>query len=113
MHKAKRNYYVDTAIGIAFLITGISALVFLVPTGWIDFTVSTTPAVLGINFGVWQSLHKWAGIAMLLGVVVHQLLHRKWIVTMTGKVLHGLSAPTAARYWHPSPERHCKKYRCM
>ena len=79
MNKANRNYYVDTMIGIAFLLAGISALVFLIPTGWIDFTVSTTPTVLGINFGIWQSLHKWAGIVMMLGVVLHQLLHWKWI----------------------------------
>ena len=88
MNKANRNYYVDTVIGIAFLIVGISALVFLIPTGWIDFTVSTTPTVLGINFGIWQSLHKWAGIVMMLGVALHQLLHWKWITTMTKKILH-------------------------
>jgi len=87
MNKAKRNYYVDTVIGIAFLFAGISALVFLIPTDWINFTVSTTPTVLRVNFGVWQSLHKWAGIAMMLGVVLHQLLHWKWIVAMTEKIV--------------------------
>ena len=87
MNKANRNYYVDTVIGIAFLIAGISALVFLIPTDWIDFTVSTTPTVLGINFGIWQSLHKWAGIAMMLGVVLHQLMHWTWITSMTKKIL--------------------------
>ncbi len=87
MNKANRNFYVDTAIGLAFLITGISALVFLIPTGWIDFTISTTPTVLGINFGTWQSLHKWAGIVMMLGVALHQLLHWKWITAMTKKIL--------------------------
>ena len=93
MNKAKQNYYVDTIIGITFLFTAISALVFLIPTAWIDFSSSTTPTVLGVNFGVWQSLHKWAGIAMLIGVVVHQLFHWKWIVTMTKKLLPGFSLP--------------------
>jgi hypothetical protein len=87
MNKAKRNYYVDVVIGIAFLVTALSALVFLVPLNWIDFSVSTTPTVLGVNFGVWQLLHKWGGIAMLAGVVLHLVLHWKWIVTMTQKVL--------------------------
>lgn len=91
MNKAKRNYYVDTVIGISFLIIAVSALVFLVPISWIDFTVSTTPTVLGVDFGVWQTLHKWSGIAMLIGVVVHQLLHWNWIVTMTKKVLPKVS----------------------
>ncbi|KAA3659569.1 MAG: DUF4405 domain-containing protein [Chloroflexi bacterium] len=93
MNKVKQNYYVDTIIGTAFLFTAISALVFLIPTGWINFSVSTTPTVLGVDFGVWQFLHKWAGIAMLIGVVVHQLLHWKWIVTMTKKVLPGFKPP--------------------
>ncbi len=87
MNKAKRNYYVDTVIGIAFLVITVSALVFLVPTSWIDFTVSTTPTILGLDFGVWQTLHKWSGIAMLIGVATHQLLHWNWITSMTKKIL--------------------------
>lgn len=65
----------DAAIGIAFLAVALSALVFLVPTNWIDFSASTTPTILALDFGMWQTLHKWAGIVMLIGVVVHQLLH--------------------------------------
>jgi cytochrome b subunit of formate dehydrogenase len=87
MSEARRNYWVDAVIGIAFLVVALSALVFLVPTSWIDFSASTTPTILGVDFGVWQTLHKWAGIVMLIGVVVHQLLHWKWIVKMTKKVL--------------------------
>ena len=87
MDKAKRNYFVDVVIGAAFLVTAVSALVFLVPIGWIDFSSSTTPTVLGVDFGVWQLLHKYGGIVMLLGVVVHQALHWRWIVTMTGRLL--------------------------
>ena len=87
MNKAKRNYLVDTVIGIAFLVAGLSALVFLVPANWIDFSTSTTPTYLGLDFGLWQTLHKWGGIAMLVGVVIHQLLHWNWIISMTKKVL--------------------------
>ena len=87
MSKPKQNYLVDTVIGIAFLFAGISALVFLVPTGWIDFSSSTTPTFLWLDFGIWQTLHKWAGIAMLVGVELHQLLHWNWIITMTKKML--------------------------
>ena len=104
MNKAKRNYYVDTVIGISFLVITVSALVFLVPTSWIDFTVSTTPTVLGVDFGVWQTLHKWSGIAMLTGVAVHQLLHWNWIVTMTKKVLPKFSLPKRKRSESPQTE---------
>ena len=66
MNQAKRNYYVDTVIGIAFLVLAVSALVFLVPINWIDFSSSTTPTILGLDFGVWQTLHKYGGIVMLI-----------------------------------------------
>ena len=57
MNQAKRNYIVDAVIGLGFVVTAISALVFLVPLNWIDFGSSATPTVLGINFGIWQLLH--------------------------------------------------------
>jgi len=87
MNKTTRNYYVDVVIGVAFLVTAISALAFLVPLSWIDFSTSTTPTVIGVTYGVWQGLHKWGGVAMLVGVVLHLILHWKWIVTMTKKAL--------------------------
>lgn len=87
MNTAKRNYLVDTIIGISFLVAGISALVFIFPATWIDFSTSITPTFLGLDFGLWETLHKWGGIAMLVGVVLHQLLHWNWIITMAKKIL--------------------------
>ena len=89
MKKANRNYLVDVVIGVAFLVAGLSALVFLVPVNWIDFSSSITPTFLGLNFGFWQTLHKWGGIAMMVGVVLHLVLHWNWIITMTKKMLPG------------------------
>lgn len=97
MNKTKRNYYVDMIIGITFLVVTVSAVVFLIPTSWIDFSNSVTPTVLGIDFGVWQTLHKWAGIAMLTGIAIHQLLHWDWIVAMTKRMLPRLSLPKSKR----------------
>lgn len=99
MNKTTRNYYIDVAIGVAFLVTAISALAFLVPLNWIDFSASTTPTVLGVNYGLWQLLHKWGGIAMLAGVVLHLILHWKWIATMTKKAL-----PTGKSHKQEQPE---------
>lgn len=95
MNKAKRNYVVDILIGIAFLVAGLTALIFLVPITWIDFSSSVTPTFLGLNFGVWQTLHKWGGIAMMVGVVIHFLLHWNWMINMTKKMLPGSKAKLA------------------
>jgi hypothetical protein len=97
MSKARRDYWVDAAIGAAFLVSELSALAFLVQSGWIDFSISTTPTLLGLDYGLWQSLHKYGGIAMMVGVVAHLLLHSKWIVAMTGKVFSGLKLPGRKR----------------
>lgn len=97
MNKGTRNYLVDSVIGASFLISALSALVFLIPTSWIDFSVSTTPTVLWLNFGIWQALHKYSGIVMLIGISVHQLLHWSWIKAMTIKVLKQLNLPQLKR----------------
>ena len=97
MNKAKRNYLIDTAIGNAFLVVAISALVFLIPTDWIDFSSSITPTVLGLDFGLWQTLHKWGGIVMIIGVAIHQLLHWNWIVSMTKKILPKVNLPKRSK----------------
>ncbi len=97
MNKAEKNFFVDVVIGITFLITAVSAVVFLMPTGWIDFSSSTTPTVLGLDFGVWKMLHKYSGIVILIGVVIHQLQHWNWIITMIKKMLPRLRLPKRQR----------------
>jgi len=86
MNKGRRNYWVDVVIGVAFLVAAVSAVAFLIPVSWIDWTVATTPTVLGLNYGFWQTLHTWGGILMILGVLLHLVLHLNWIVATTKKV---------------------------
>jgi hypothetical protein len=81
MNKTKINYWVDVVIAIAFILSAISGLVFLLPL--------TTTTVLGISFAVWDQLHIWGSLAMISGVLVHLALHWKWVVTMTRKSFAG------------------------
>lgn len=104
MSKSKLNFLVNSVIGVAFLTSAITALVFLGPVGWIDFSVSTTPTFLGLDFGVWRTLHQYSGIVMLVGVVVHQVLHWKWWITMTGKMLPRPRLPKRKRAESSQPE---------
>lgn len=80
MDKAKLNYAVDLGLIVTFLLNGV--------TGIIKF-----PGLLG-NLGVkvkdlpWKEIsrvHDWAGIAMVVLVVVHIVLHWNFIVAMTKK----------------------------
>ena len=35
----------------------------------------------------WLDLHNWIGIALLVTVVIHVIVHRKWIVYMTRRLV--------------------------
>ena len=82
MDKAKLNYWLDAAIAVAFLLSAISGLVFLLPVG-----LGSGSVILGLSYQVWDALHVWSTLAMIAGVLVHLVLHRKWIVSMTRRML--------------------------
>jgi NAD-dependent dihydropyrimidine dehydrogenase PreA subunit len=85
MKRAVTNYFVDVVIGIAFLVAAVSSIVFLLPTSWVSVSDGQT-SLLGVDMATWSWLHKWSGLAMIAGVVLHTLLHTRWIVTMTRRV---------------------------
>jgi len=96
MNKTKINYWVDVAIAIAFIVSAISGLVFLLPL--------TTTSVLGMSFAVWDQLHIWGSLTMIGGVLAHLALHWKWVVTMTRKIFAG-SGQTAKNRNRPQAKR--------
>lgn len=86
MEKVKINYWVDFIIGIAFLVCTVSGLVFLIPLEWLNYSAGSLPTVLGLDFMLWDTLHTWSGILMVLGVFAHLVLHFKWMIRMTLKM---------------------------
>jgi hypothetical protein len=84
MKRAKQNYWIDVLMGVAFVISSISGLVFLLPLGFLSSDVTRT---LGVSNSLWDTLHLWGSLAMIAGVGGHLLLHTKWIVAMTKKLL--------------------------
>ena len=90
MNRAKLNYWLDAAIGVAFLLSAISGLVFLLPAG-----LGSGSGILGLSYQAWDVLHIWSSLAMIAGVLVHLVLHWRWIVTMTKRVLAQFTIHTA------------------
>lgn len=78
MNRAKLNYWVDVAIGVAGLISAVSGLVFLLPVHG---------EVLGLSLRAWSTIHTWSSLAVIAGVGIHLALHGKWIVAMTQRGL--------------------------
>ena len=88
MEKSKLNYIVDVLMGVAFVIASITGLVvfFFLPSGvkqgrYLEF--------LGIIKGTWTAWHNWAGIIIIVLVLVHLILHWKWMVNMTKSFFGG------------------------
>jgi hypothetical protein len=82
VNRAKLNYWLDAAIGVAFLLSAISGLAFLLSAG-----LSSGSGILGLSYQAWDVLHIWSSLAMITGVLVHLVLHWRWIVTKTGRIL--------------------------
>ncbi|MCU0519359.1 MAG: DUF4405 domain-containing protein [Anaerolineae bacterium] len=98
MAKPRVNYWVDVLIGVAFLLSAVSGLVFLLPVG------SGSTSILGLAYEMWDALHLWGSLAMIAGVLTHLVLHSKWIVAMTQKTF-GLDKRLAVhdRVARPAP----------
>jgi hypothetical protein len=89
MNRQVIKWAVDLGMGVAFLISFI--------TGMFKFTFfmrlfGFTNLVLPI--ALMSEIHDWSGLALGFFVVVHLVLNRAWILTMTRKVLAGETMKT-------------------
>ena len=82
--KAMTNYVVDVLIAAAFIGAAVSGIVFLLPSGWVS-TDGGDPAMLGVSMVAWRTLHEWSSLIMVGGVLLHTVLHWRWVLAMTKK----------------------------
>jgi hypothetical protein len=83
--KAKLNFVVDAMILIAFLAATVSGIVLLtMPHG--GYQGGRNPyygqAVLFLTREGWNDVHVWGSLAMIAGIIIHVVLHWRWIVGM-------------------------------
>ncbi len=83
MNKAKLNYWVDLLIAVAFVASGISGLMFLLPASWAAVREDGLPRLLGMTLFGWSDVHTYSSLAMMAGVALHLALHARWIRQMT------------------------------
>ncbi len=87
--KAKLNYLVDALIALAFLISAGTGVLFLIlGSGGYQGGANTAfgGTFLGLSRWVWSDLHTWASLIMIAGVLLHVVLHWKWLVCVTKQV---------------------------
>jgi len=93
MKRGTINYIVDLLIGLGFLVSMASGIVFLFIPSAGGFQGGRNPAfvstLLGMDRWFLKDLHTWSSIAMSVGVLGHLILHWKWIVCMTRNLFKG------------------------
>jgi hypothetical protein len=93
VNKAKLNYLLDVVIGLAFALSGATGIAFLL-MGSGGYQGGRNPdfktALLGLSRGTWDDLHTWTSLVMIAGVLVHLVLHWRWIICVTKKMLPSL-----------------------
>ena len=90
MSKTRLNFMLDALIAVAFLMSALSGIVFLFAgsggyQGGANATFQTT--VLVISRWVWSDLHTWASLIMIAGVLLHVVLHWKWIICVVKRMV--------------------------
>jgi len=89
MNKVTMNYWVDVLIAVAFVISAITGLAFLVMgsggyQGGRNARFAT--AFLGLDRAQWSDLHTLGSLVMISGVGLHLVLHWNWIVCVTRRM---------------------------
>jgi hypothetical protein len=90
--KTTLNYFVDLGMFISFLlvfITGIIKLPSILASNEILFNISTELLII----------HDWSGIVLELMVLLHVILHWKWIVSTTKKVIARIKFRKSLKYF--------------
>ncbi|PIU80871.1 MAG: hypothetical protein CO140_00685 [Candidatus Moranbacteria bacterium CG_4_9_14_3_um_filter_40_7] len=85
MNKPKLNYIIDFLALLSFILTALSGLAIklFMPGG---VRQGRSQEFLGIQKEVWSEIHDWAGILLIILVIIHFILHWEWVVGMTKNI---------------------------
>lgn len=97
---SSRNYVLDVLMALLALALAVSAF-FL----WVILPQGYFAARL-----LWLSIHKWTGLALSVTVIIHVLLHWRWLVRMTRRALGRFSEEDVTRVRQPcdGPDQMCR-----
>ena len=73
MRRATWNYAVDMIMLLLAAVEGVSIVML-----WLVLPQGFFPSRL-----LWLDIHKWVGLALTVAVIVHLILHWRWLWTTT------------------------------
>jgi predicted ferric reductase len=79
MDKNKLNFVVDFLALISFLVVAKTGLIilFFLPDG---VRQGRYQEFFGITKSTYSDIHNWAGVILIILVIIHVILHWQWIV---------------------------------
>jgi hypothetical protein len=89
--RGRFNVFVDAMIGLGFLVSAGTGLIFFLVAGENSLF---TPAVRMVSDTTTLDLiHTWSGILMIAAAVVHFAIHWQWVVKIARRMFQSASAP--------------------
>lgn len=94
---AKINVLVDLMVALGFFVTAISAIYLLfLPTGYQGGrNPGWDPGIL-FSRTTWDLIHTWGFVVMIIAALLHLVIHWRWIVNVTRRLLQQFSRSAAA-----------------
>jgi cytochrome b subunit of formate dehydrogenase len=86
---ARKNLLINLTIALSFLLTAVSGVYFVFVPGerW-----APDPLFL-FSRSTWDILHTWSAVVLIVAAMLHFIIHWRWIVNVTQKMLRSWSQP--------------------
>jgi hypothetical protein len=93
VRQATRNYFLAVVMFLLGLFEVASGFIVWVVlprgSGYMGGRGLASEATLLWSRDAWVDLHNWVGVALLIVVIIHLILHWKWILYMTKRLGRG------------------------
>jgi len=86
----RRGYFnvaVDATIAVSFLLAAISGVYFMFAPGG----HGATGATFLFSRTVWDMIHTWSGVTLIVAAVIHFAIHWRWVTKVTSNIFRSLA----------------------
>lgn len=100
--KTRNNWLLDAALFLSAIFVTASSLYFLYfpSAGYQGGRNPGYNAVVLFNREVWDVIHTWTGVAMIVIALVHFLIHWSWVVSMTRRIWREITGKSSVMNAH-------------
>jgi cytochrome b subunit of formate dehydrogenase len=90
--QTRTNWLIDLTVFVGGLLASLSGIYFLFLSsgGYQGGRNSMYGVTILFNRHMWDDLHTWTGVAMIVAAVIHFAIHWQWVKTMTRRTLNAL-----------------------